>query len=128
MTSCSNVFYNGTRFVIDINLDTVNIAVSHVGDSKKSMTLYLPRKEKRADRAIILHTIYINISPGRAYDSKCLIHIILPPLRVSLQARCARCLDRLQQHPCRYGYHQLQVNAEQQHPLLQQHPASVHCQ
>ena len=64
MTSCSNVFYNGTRFVIDINLDTVNIAVSHVGDREVNDSVSA-KEGKRADRAIILHTIYINISPGR---------------------------------------------------------------
>ena len=102
------------------------VAVGHIGDREVNDSVSA-KERKRTDWAIILHTIYINISPGRAYDSKCLIHIILPPLRVSLQAQCAHCLRHRQLHLYRCGHRQLQVHAEQRHLLLQQHPASVHC-
>ena len=102
------MFYNRTGFIIDVDLNTVNVTVGHIGDREVNDSVSA-KKRKRTDRAIILHTIYINISPGRVYDSKCLIHIILPPLRVSLQAQCAHCLQYRQLHLYRCGHRQLQV-------------------
>ena len=118
---------DGMGTTLDVCLIYNNkVYIGHIGDREVNDSVSA-KEGKRTDRAIILHTIYINISPGRAYDSKCLIHIILPPLRVSLQAQCAHCLRHRQLHLYRCGYRQLQVHAEQRHLLLPQHPASVHC-
>ena len=59
MTSCSKMFYNRTGFIIDIDLNTVNVAVGHIGDREVNDSVSA-KERKRTDWAIILHTIYIS--------------------------------------------------------------------
>ena len=47
MTSCSKMFYNRTGFIIDIDLNTFNVAVGHIGDREVNDSV--SAKKKRTD-------------------------------------------------------------------------------
>ena len=101
MTSGSQMFGEGTWFSADIYLDTVNAAVAHIGDREVDHTV-TSQEGKCAYGTIGLHTFYMYISSGKIYNSKCLAHIILPPLHVLRRARYVRCQRCLLWRFCRY--------------------------
>ena len=63
MTAGSEVFYQRTRFSSCVNLNTVDAAVAHVGDREVNNAVSSHEGES-ADRTIVLHAIYLNMSSG----------------------------------------------------------------
>ena len=83
-----------------IFMDVVNVTVTHIRNCKVYYSISSEERE-RTDWTIVLKSLYPDISAGRSDDSKCVIHIILPPLHVLLPVRYVRCQQNRQQPVCR---------------------------
>ena len=127
MTSCSDVFYERTRFSANINLHYINSTVTHIRNREVDHTISSEKRD-RSGRTISLHRIPLYIIACEIYDSKCSTHLILPPLHVLQPVRYFHCLHCRQPHSFRSLRCPRQGRVLRLHLLLLPHPASVHCQ
>ena len=96
MTSCSDVFYERTRFSANINLHYINSTVTHVRNRKVDHTISSEEGEG-TDRTVCLHVIYLYVVSCKVDNSKSFTHLIRSPLLVLQRARYSRWLRLRQQ-------------------------------
>ena len=127
MTSCSEMFYEGTRFSADVNLHYINPTVTHIRNRKVDHAVS-SEERKSSDRTIIQHTIYLYVISCEINNSKCFTHLTLPPLHVLQPVRYSHCLHCRLRHSFRSLPYRQQVHGLRLHLQLLQHPASGRCQ
>ena len=89
-----------TRILADIDLNAVDAAVRQIGYREIHHTVS-PEEGEGADRAVILHSLYMIAAIGGRDDSECIDHLTQPPLHSSRQGECSHCPHFRLQRPSR---------------------------
>ena len=64
MTTGSEMLRQRTRFLVDVHLDLVDSAVTHIGNWKVNGAISAEER-KSSDRAIVLHSLHTNVMSGK---------------------------------------------------------------
>ena len=89
MASCSDVFYERTRFSTNINLHYINSTVTHIRNREVDYTISSKEREG-SDWTVCLHVIYLYVGSCEVDNSKSFTHLIRPPLLVLQRAQYFR--------------------------------------
>ena len=99
VTPGAEMFCQGAGFSAYIDLNIINSAVAHIRNREINNAVSAEEGEC-SYRAVLLKAVYLNVISGKINDSKCLIHIIRPPLHVLQQVRYSHCPRCRQRHFC----------------------------
>ena len=68
MAARPDVFHQGTRLLVRVNLDIFNPAVAHVGEREVNHAVSA-KEGKRANRTVILQSLHMDVASGKIHDS-----------------------------------------------------------